>query len=50
MAGEDQEVLTIEELHHQMGHIAPETTKQMVSSRAVNAINIELLVASEIQQ
>jgi hypothetical protein len=29
MAGEDQEVLTIEELHRRMGHITLETAKQM---------------------
>jgi hypothetical protein len=41
MAGEDREVLTIEELHCQMGHIAPKTAKQMVSSGAIKGLEIE---------
>ena len=48
MAGEDREVLTIKELHHRMGHIAPETAKQMVSNGAIEGIDVDL--ASEIQQ
>ena len=36
MAGEDQEVL-----HCQMGHIAPETAEQMLSSGAINRIEID---------
>jgi hypothetical protein len=42
IARKDQEVLTIEELHHQMGHIAPEAAKQMVSSKAIKGIDIDL--------
>ena len=41
MAGEDWEVLTIEELHCQMGHIAPETARQMVSKGAIKRIDID---------
>ena len=41
MAGEDREVLSIEELHRRMGHIAPEAAKQMVSSGAINGIEID---------
>ena len=48
MAGEDQEVLTIKELHWHMGHIAPETARQMVSKGAIKGIEIDS--ASEIQQ
>ena len=47
MAGEDQEVLTIKELHWCMGHIAPETARQMVSKGAIKGIEIDS--ASEIQ-
>ena len=47
MAGEDWEVLTIEELHRHMGHIAPETARQMVSKGAIKGIEIDS--ASEIQ-
>ena len=47
MAGEDREVLTIEELHWHMGHIAPETARQMVSKGAIRGIEIDS--ASEIQ-
>ena len=47
MAGEDWEVLTIEELHWCMGHIAPETSRQMVSKGAIKGIKIDS--ASEIQ-
>jgi hypothetical protein len=35
MAGEAWEVLTVKELHREMGHIAPEAAKKMVSSGAV---------------
>ena len=48
MAGENREVLTIKELHCQMGHIAPETAKQMVSSGAINGIKLDLTL--EIKQ
>ena len=41
MAGEDREVLTIKELHRQMGHVTPETAKQMVSSRAIIGIETD---------
>jgi hypothetical protein len=41
MAGEAREVLTIEELHRRMGHIAPEAAKRMVSSGAVKGIEID---------
>ena len=42
MAGEAQEVVTVEELHRRMGHIAPEAAKQMVSSGAIEGIDIDL--------
>ena len=48
MAGEDREVLTIEELHCWMGHIASEAAKQMISSGAIEGIDVDL--ASKIQQ
>ena len=48
MAGEDREVLTIKKLHRRMGHIAPEVAKQMVSSGAIEGIDVDL--ASRIQQ
>ena len=41
MAGEDREVLTIEELHRCMGHIAPKTARQMVSKGAIRGIEID---------
>ena len=40
--------MTIKELHCRMGHIAPETAKQMVSNGAIEGIDVDL--ASEIQQ
>ena len=48
ITGKYQEILTIEELHQQMGHIAPKTAKQMVSSEAIKGIKIDL--TSEIKQ
>ena len=42
MAGEVQEVLSVEELHHQMGHVAPEAARKMVSSRAIEGIDVDL--------
>ena len=41
MIGETPEVLTIKELHRRMGHIAPETTKQMVSNGVIKGIEID---------
>ena len=41
MTGEAREVLTVEELHRRMGHIAPESAKQMVSSGAVEGIEVD---------
>ena len=41
MIGEIPEVLTIEELHHCMGHIAPEASKQMVSSGTIKGVEID---------
>ena len=42
MSGEAREVVTVEELHRRMGHIAPEAAKQMVSSGAVEGIEVDL--------
>lgn len=42
MAGEAREVLTLEDLHRRMGHIASEAAKQMVSSGAVDGIELDL--------
>ena len=42
MAGEVREVLTLEDLHRRMGHIAPEAAKQMVSIGAVDGIKLDL--------
>ena len=41
MTGEAPEMVTIEELHHIMGHIAPETIKQMVSIGTIKGIEID---------
>ena len=40
MAGEVLEVVSIEELHHWMGHIVPETIKKTVSHGAIDGIKI----------
>ena len=42
MSGQAQEVLTIEELHHRMGHIAPETIRYMISNGGFEGMNIDL--------
>ena len=42
MSGQAQEVLTIEELHRRMGHIAPETIRYMVSNGGFEGMNIDL--------
>ena len=42
MAGEAREILTVEELHRRMGHVAPETIKQMVSNGAFEGTKIDL--------
>ena len=42
MTGEAREVVTLEELHRKMGHIAPEAAKRMVSSGAVEGIELDL--------
>ena len=42
IAGEAWEVITLEDLHRRMGHIAPEAVKHMVSSGAVEGIELEL--------
>lgn len=34
-------MLTVEELHRQMGHIAPEAAEQMMSSGAVEGLEID---------
>ena len=39
--GVAKEVLTAEELHRRMGHIAPEAAKRMISSGAVEGIEID---------
>ena len=41
LAGETREVLTIEELHCHMGHIAPETARKMVRNGAVVGVEID---------
>ena len=38
MAGEAQEILTLEELHKWMGHIAPDTIKQVVRNGVIEGI------------
>lgn len=40
MAGEACKILTVKELHRQIGHIAPEAAKKMVSSGAVRGIEL----------
>ena len=42
LAGAAREVLTVEELHRRMGHIAPETAKQMVSEGAIDGMEVDL--------
>ena len=42
LAGVAREVLTVEELHCRMGHIAPETAKQMVSEGAIDGMEVNL--------
>ena len=42
MAGDAQEILTIEELHRCLGHIAPEAAKKMVSSGTVEGLEVDL--------
>ena len=42
MTGEAREVLTVEELHRRMGHIAPEAAKQMVSNKSVEGIEVDI--------
>ena len=42
MAGEACEILTVEELHRRMGHVTPETIKQMVSNGAFEGTKIDL--------
>ena len=42
MAGEAREILTVEELHRRMGHVTPETIKQMVSNGAFEGTKIDL--------
>ena len=42
LAGVAREVLTVEELHRHMGHIAPETAKQMVSEGAIDGMEVNL--------
>jgi hypothetical protein len=41
MAGVAKEVLTVEELHRRMGHIAPEAAKCMVSTGSVIGIELD---------
>ena len=41
MIGETLEVLTVEELHRHMGHIAPETAKKMVSNGVIKGIEVD---------
>ena len=42
MTGEAHEVVTLEELHRKIGHIAPEAAKRMVSSGAVDRTELDL--------
>ena len=42
MAGEAREVLTLEELHKRMGHIAPDTIKRMVRDGAIEGIEADI--------
>ena len=42
MSRDEREVLTMEEFHRRMGHIARETIKKMVSSKAVEDIDVDL--------
>ena len=42
MAGDAQEVLTIEELHCCLGHITPEAAKKMVSSGTIEGLEVDL--------
>ena len=42
LAGAAREVLTVKEFHHCMGHIAPETAKQMVSKGAIDGMEVDL--------
>ena len=42
MAGEAREILTLEELHKQMGHIAPATIKKMVSDKTIKGVEVDL--------
>ena len=44
MAGEAWEVLTLEELHRRMGHVAPETIKQMVSNGTIEGMEADLTI------
>ena len=48
MAGEGREILTVEELHCQMGHITLEIAKKMVSTGAIDGIKLDLTL--EIKQ
>ena len=48
MAEEGQEMLTVKELYHWMGHIAPEIAKKMVSTGAIDGMKLDL--TSEIKQ
>ena len=48
MTGEVPEVVSIEEIHRRMGHIAPETIKQMVSKGVIQGVEINSTM--EIQQ
>jgi hypothetical protein len=41
MGGLAKEVLTVEELHRCMGHIAPEAAKRMISERSVEGIELD---------
>ena len=41
MIGEDPEILSIEEIHRRLGHIAPETARKMVSNKAITGIEID---------
>ena len=44
MAGEAREVLTLEELHRRMGHIALETVKRMVRNGVIEGLEADLTV------
>ena len=41
MAGATQELLNVEQLHHYMGHISPDSAKRMVKNGSVSGIELD---------